>query len=184
MTFERRFGAPCNKAPSCLTEIMSQPHYPKGYLPCGWDFFERMIVKMADNYTKHDMSQILEAVFMERQATMLYEGVKEIEVKYSAFDLLKFFMETNYCKYNFSNIVYVLSRAALLNKPDKDTLMSIRLREGVTPGVLKNQAVLELLNVMRAYQLIDCDQNYFYYVTDEGRRVTNEAIIAKDQARG
>lgn len=137
---------------------------------------------MADNHTKHDMSQILEAVFRKRQATLLYHDDTEMEVEFSAFDLLELFMEGNYGKYNYENIDISLSRRALENKPDKDVLLKSRLNSAPVPGKLNVKAVNDLLKVMRAYQLIDCDKDNYFYVTDEGKMVTNEAIIALDEA--
>jgi hypothetical protein len=141
-----------------------------------------MVNKMAENYTTHDMSQVLEAVFRKRQATLLYHDDTEMEVEISAFDLLDLFMEGNYGKYNFDNIAISLSRRALENKPNKDILQKSRLNSLQVPGKLQVKAVNDLLKVMRAYQLIDCDKDNYFYVTDEGKQVTNEAIIALDEA--
>lgn len=138
---------------------------------------------MTDNSVNHDMPEILESVLRERQAKLMYRGVPEIDVNYSAFDLLECFMENNYGTYNFPTIVMGLSRKVLLNKPDKNALLISRLYLNTNPETLNDQAVQELLNLMMAYQLIECDEHYFYHVTDKGKMVTNEAIIAKDAAK-
>ena len=147
-------------------------------------FFERTTVNMTDNSVNHDMSVILESVLRKRQTKLtLYPYELEIEIEYNAFDLLELFIESNYGTYNFDDIVLELSKKELLNKPDKDTLLLSRLKYNNVIGILNIQDVQELLTLMMAYQLIESDNNHFYHVTDKGKVVTNEAIIAKDVAK-
>lgn len=142
---------------------------------------EVMEAGMTINNNEHQgVSQVLEAVLRERQARLSTQNGSVTEVNYSALDLLRLFMESNYGKSDFVTIAAALSRRALENKPDKEFYWRYATVVNAVPGMIDKNAVQELVNVLRAYKLIDCGQDGLFYVTEEGKKVTDEAIILLD----
>ncbi|MBO6242306.1 MAG: hypothetical protein J6O61_15995 [Butyrivibrio sp.] len=139
---------------------------------------------MMVNENEHQgVSRILEAVLRERKAKLSNPNGSVIEVNYSALDLLKLFMESNYGKSDFIGIAAEMSKRALENKTDKDMYWRYATLVNAAPGMLEKNAVQELVNLLRAYELIDCGQDGLFFVTEEGKNVVNKAIILMDQVK-
>ena len=132
----------------------------------------------------HGVSDELESVLRIRKAKLSNSNGSATEVDYSALDLLKLFMESNYGKNDFISIATALSRVAIDNKSDKDAYWKIATVRNAVPGMLDKNAVQELVNVLRAYKLIDCDKAGMLFVTDKGKEITDQAIILLDQFKG
>lgn len=129
------------------------------------------------------LSQVLEAVLRERKTKLTSSNGSVTEVYYSALDLLRLFLESNYGKGDFVVISTALSKVAIENKPDKDTYWKYATVANAVPGMMDMKAIQELVNVLRAYKLIDCGQNGLFFVTEEGKKITSEAIIIVDAAK-
>ncbi len=136
----------------------------------------------ANNAEHQGVSQELEAVLRGRQARL--SGPKGIvtEVYYSALDFFKLIMENDYGKNDFVTIAAALSRIAIENNPDKDAYWKSATVANAVPEMLNKTAVQELVNILRAYRLIGYDQNGMLYVTEEGKKTADEAVIILDAA--
>lgn len=136
----------------------------------------------AENYK--DSTQVMEAVLRHRTAKLVTSNGSVTDVNYQALDLMKLFMEGNYGKSDMEPIAVALSRRALENKPDKEMYWKCATVMNAVPGMIEKKEIQEIVNVLRAYKLIDCDKDGMLCVTEEGKKVTEEAIIMADKVKG
>ncbi len=129
-----------------------------------------------------DTSRKIEVVLRERKANLWTINKSCTDVNYRGIDLLELFLENNYEKSDKETITIALSKRALENKADKEMYWKYDLVANDVPGRIEEREIRELLNILRAYKLIDCDKEGRFFVTEKGKKITDEAIIALDTA--
>lgn len=127
-------------------------------------------------------SQLMEALLRERKAKLRNANGSVTDVYYKALDLLQLFMESNYGKKDVADIAEALSIRALENKTEKDTYWKYATVANAIPGMIDKKSIQELVNILRAYKMIDCDREGKFYVTEDGRKATSEGIILLDMS--
>lgn len=125
-------------------------------------------------------SQLMEALLRERKAKLISANGSATDVYYKALDLLQLFMESNYGKSDVAGIAKALSERALENKPEKDTYWRYATVANATPGMIDKKSIQELVNILRAYKMIDCDREGKFYVTEDGKKAACEGTILLD----
>ena len=140
-----------------------------------------------NNMSIHDrdndrIDKMVEALLICRTAKLSSSNGIVKEVTYNALDLLLVFMESNYQKEELVSLVEKLSRKVLEKMPQKDVYWRYALVTNEVPGMIKKQDAQELINVLRAYGMIDCDRDGMIYVTEKGKDAMNRAIIIQDEA--
>lgn len=138
----------------------------------------------SDNNKVNDSSdKLVEALLICRMAKLTTPNDSVVEVPYNALDLLVVFMESNYHKEELVSLVEKLSRKVLEKMPQKDIYWRYALTINAVPAMMDKQDAQELINVLRAYEMIDCDRDGLIYVTEKGKNAMNRAIIVQDEAK-
>lgn len=135
------------------------------------------------NAYNSDASQVMEAIVRARKAKLNING-SSTNVTYTALDILKLFMESNFCKTNRFAIRAALSRRALESIANDDNALYWKIIKvtSLLPGLIEDKEVREILCILRAHKIIDCDEAGDFFVTEYGKEMTNNAIIAMDSA--
>lgn len=127
--------------------------------------------------------QAMEALLRERNARLMDQNGSVTDVPYKALDLLQMFMESNYGQGDCDGISAALSRKVLENKPEKEMCWKYATVANAIPGNIEKTKIQELVNVLRAYEFIDCDKAGFFFVTERGRKAADDGLIALDLAK-